>query len=446
MFDALADRFEGIFKKLRSRGKLTDKEIDEVAPRAAGRAPRGRRERRRRPQLHRPRQGTRAWRRGHEEPEPGAAGHQDRQRGAGADPRGHHRQAHGVVEAPERRDDGGPAGLREDHRVGQARQAPGGRRGVARCSSAPTSSVRRRSNSSACSASAPACPCSRSRPIRSRSRAASLDEAARLGRDVVIVDTAGRLQVDVELMDELREVRDAVQPQRHAARGRRDDRAGSGQRRDRVRPGRRTHRRDAHQDRRRRPRWRRALGEGSGGQAHPLRGHRREARRLRAVPPRPHGEPHPRDGRRAHAHREGRGHLRPDGDGADRGEAPQGPAHARGLPRPDAPGQEDGPDPEHHRDAPRDAQGAEGRRDRRGRDRPHRGDHLLDDPRRAPRPVAHQRLAPGAHRAGERGHHPGRERPAQAVQDGAADDALGAAKGKMPKLPSGELPMPSPER
>jgi signal recognition particle subunit SRP54 len=41
---------------------------------------------------------------------------------------------------------------------------------------------------------------------------ASLEEAARLGRDVVIVDTAGRLQVDVELMEELREVRDAVRP------------------------------------------------------------------------------------------------------------------------------------------------------------------------------------------------------------------------------------------
>jgi signal recognition particle subunit SRP54 len=41
---------------------------------------------------------------------------------------------------------------------------------------------------------------------------ASLEEAARLGRDVVIVDTAGRLQVDVDLMDELREVRDAVHP------------------------------------------------------------------------------------------------------------------------------------------------------------------------------------------------------------------------------------------
>jgi signal recognition particle subunit SRP54 len=40
----------------------------------------------------------------------------------------------------------------------------------------------------------------------------AMDEAARLGKAVVIVDTAGRLQIDDELMDELREVRDAVQP------------------------------------------------------------------------------------------------------------------------------------------------------------------------------------------------------------------------------------------
>jgi signal recognition particle subunit SRP54 len=40
----------------------------------------------------------------------------------------------------------------------------------------------------------------------------SLDEAARLGKNVVIVDTAGRLQIDADLMDELRHVRDAVQP------------------------------------------------------------------------------------------------------------------------------------------------------------------------------------------------------------------------------------------
>ncbi len=40
----------------------------------------------------------------------------------------------------------------------------------------------------------------------------ALEEAARLGRDVVIVDTAGRLQIDAELMDELRQVRDVVKP------------------------------------------------------------------------------------------------------------------------------------------------------------------------------------------------------------------------------------------
>jgi signal recognition particle subunit SRP54 len=38
------------------------------------------------------------------------------------------------------------------------------------------------------------------------------EEAARLGRDVVIVDTAGRLQIDADLMDELRELREVVQP------------------------------------------------------------------------------------------------------------------------------------------------------------------------------------------------------------------------------------------
>ena len=40
----------------------------------------------------------------------------------------------------------------------------------------------------------------------------ALDEAARLGKNVVIVDTAGRLQIDAALMDELREVRDVVAP------------------------------------------------------------------------------------------------------------------------------------------------------------------------------------------------------------------------------------------
>ncbi len=42
--------------------------------------------------------------------------------------------------------------------------------------------------------------------------AAGLEEARRLGRDVVIVDTAGRLSIDEELMDEIREISGVVDP------------------------------------------------------------------------------------------------------------------------------------------------------------------------------------------------------------------------------------------
>jgi signal recognition particle subunit SRP54 len=40
----------------------------------------------------------------------------------------------------------------------------------------------------------------------------AMEEAARLGRNVVIVDTAGRLQIDTELMDELQQIREIVEP------------------------------------------------------------------------------------------------------------------------------------------------------------------------------------------------------------------------------------------
>jgi signal recognition particle subunit SRP54 len=41
----------------------------------------------------------------------------------------------------------------------------------------------------------------------------AIEEAARLGRNFVIVDTAGRLQIDTELMDELRAISAAIKPQ-----------------------------------------------------------------------------------------------------------------------------------------------------------------------------------------------------------------------------------------
>src|SRR5699024_6246294 len=40
----------------------------------------------------------------------------------------------------------------------------------------------------------------------------SIEEARRLGRDVVIVDTAGRLAIDEELMDQVRQISEATSP------------------------------------------------------------------------------------------------------------------------------------------------------------------------------------------------------------------------------------------
>ena len=47
-------------------------------------------------------------------------------------------------------------------------------------------------------------------PVKAAS--ASLAEAARTGRDVVIVDTAGRLAIDAEMMDQVRRISKAVRP------------------------------------------------------------------------------------------------------------------------------------------------------------------------------------------------------------------------------------------
>ena len=232
MFDALADRFDGIFTKLRSRGKLTDKDIDEVAPRAAARAARGRRQRRRRPQLHRA--GSRSARSGAEVTKSlspaqqvikivneelvktlgGTTGKLTMTSKppsvvmmAGLQGSGKTTASAKLARHPEEPGPPAAARRRRPPAPGRGRAAAGARR------------ARRRAGVLGAA------------PIRSRSRVARLEEAARLGRDVVIVDTAGRLQIDAELMDELREVRDVVQPERHAARRRRDDRSGGGERR-----------------------------------------------------------------------------------------------------------------------------------------------------------------------------------------------------------------------
>ena len=64
----------------------------------------------------------------------------------------------------------------------------------------------------------------------------ALDKAQKGGFTVVILDTAGRSQLDQALMDELHAIQAARQPGRNAAGGRCDDRPGSGQHRQRF-PG-----------------------------------------------------------------------------------------------------------------------------------------------------------------------------------------------------------------
>ena len=87
-----------------------------------------------------------------------------------------------------------------------------------------------------------------------------------------------------------------------------------------------------------------------------------------------------------------------------------------------------------HRDAAGDGgdEAAEERRRRRGRARPGRGDHPLDDARRAGQPGADQRLAPQTdrQRLGDQG--PARQAAGQAVRPDAQDDEARWPPGKMP--------------
>ena len=135
---------------------------------------------------------------------------------------------------------------------------------------------------------------------------AGLERARADGLDTVIVDTAGRIQIDEALMDELARVARRRAADERRAGARRDDRPGGGQRREDLRRADRLRRRRPDQARRRCPRRRGALGEGRHRQADHVRLDRREARRARGLPPRPDGLAHPRDGRRADPDRAGR--------------------------------------------------------------------------------------------------------------------------------------------
>ena len=134
-----------------------------------------------------------------------------------------------------------------------------------------------------------------------------VEQARAQGRDVVIVDTAGRLHVDEELMGQLVEIKKAVKP--HNVLLVLDAMTGQ----DAVSVAERFSEAvdydgvDPDEARRRRPRRRRPAGPVGHREADQVRLGGREARPARAVPPRPPGVAHPRDGRRDVAHRAGAG-------------------------------------------------------------------------------------------------------------------------------------------
>ena len=160
-----------------------------------------------------------------------------------------------------------------------------------------------------------------------------IQAAQTAGQDVVILDTAGRLHIDEELMDELARVRSAAKPTNvllvldamtgqeavNVAQAFQERVAFDGV--------------DPDEARRRRARRRGALRPRGHGQADQVRLGRREARPARGVPPRPDGLADPRHGRRAHADREGGGGGRGGRAGGDGGAHARRHLHLRRLPR-----------------------------------------------------------------------------------------------------------------
>ena len=145
----------------------------------------------------------------------------------------------------------------------------------------------------------------------------SIEHAKRPARDIVIVDTAGRLGIDAEMMQQAADIRDAVDPDEvifvidamvgqdavTTAEAFRDGVGITGVVLSKL------------------------DGDARGGAAlsvrhvtgaaDPVRVHRREAGGLRRLPPRPDGQPDPRHGRRADPHRAGRAGLRRGSEGED---------------------------------------------------------------------------------------------------------------------------------
>ncbi len=217
-----------------------------------------------------------------------------------------------------------------------------------------------------------------------------------------------------------------AQAHRNLVRGGRHARSGRGEHRTRLPRRAAADRHCAHQTRRRRPRWRGAVGAAGHGRTDQVRRGVGKDRRPGALRPAPHGRPDSGHGR----------HPRPGGAGAASGRCRccaatgrQGqvgrPVRSQRFSDAAAADEQNGRPAGHARQtAGRDAgQGRSGRYvPRRARHAPHAGHHPQHDPAGAPQARRHQSHPQTPHRRRRRGSGAGSQPPAQAIRADARHD------------------------
>ena len=120
----------------------------------------------------------------------------------------------------------------------------------------------------------------------------AVKEAKAKGYDVVIVDTAGRLAVDEQMMQEIAAIKHGINPRRDTLRGRCHDRTGCREHGQGIQRPSGLRRRGAHQIGRRHPRRCGLVYPYGGEQAHQIRRHGRENGSHRPVPSFAYGRPY----------------------------------------------------------------------------------------------------------------------------------------------------------
>ena len=218
MFENLQEKLQRAFKSLRGQAVLSEENIQEALREIRLALLEADVNFKVVKQLHRPHPGEGRRTAGADRALSRRAGHQDRPRRTGRDPRQRYGQAEVRLAASDGRADGRPAGFRQDHHLGQAGELaeewrtpsalvsvdvyrPAAREQLKVVAQAIKAQHLRRPGREANTATV------------ERLVERSTKEAIISGCDVLIVDTAGRLHIDDQLMDEMQSLKKLLNPQ-----------------------------------------------------------------------------------------------------------------------------------------------------------------------------------------------------------------------------------------